>query len=150
MGTSSLRRYSFRSAASCIIPSIVVTKKKFTPDGQFSKWKFRQTAGGHRQYQPSDTENSAPTVDPCSFFTLLSVASQRRMGMKTIDFTGAFLIPDLPDPNQYMKFNLEQTKALVNMYPEFQSFVRATDGHLYVRLTHSLFWAFARLLVSGI
>lgn len=120
-----------------VIPSLLVMKQKFLPDGKPDKWKARVAAGGHKQVINPWTDISSPTGRTSSFFTMLNIGLVKRMKPHVIDIKGAYLHSNI-DEKVYMKFNNDQTQQLLQLKEEYGKYVTA-KGELTVQLLKGLY-----------
>ena len=102
-----------RFELSKMIPCSNFTVIKYKPDGTIDKVKSRVVAGGHRQHQEQGVDNSSPTIDLTSFWTLLSFANHYTMKCMTIDVKGAYLKVPIENQNQLMKLNKKLSNLLM-------------------------------------
>lgn len=72
-----------------VISSKLFTKAKYSPDGEFEKWKARLVAGGHLQKREDYTyaETSSPTVGVTSVLAVSAIAAKEKRKTATADFT---------------------------------------------------------------
>ena len=120
-----------------LIPSQMIVKMKFLPNGQPDKIKARLVAGGHRQTPMADAATYAPTSNYTNVLINLNLASYQRKHLATIDIKGAYLHADLQS-NIYMKLDKQIAKYLIQLDPTFHPFLHQ-DGHLVVALRKSLY-----------
>jgi hypothetical protein len=120
-----------------IIPSKMILKMKFKPDGSPDKFKGRLAAGGHREIIDPSEELYSPTVDISSFFTIIGIASKRKMKIQSSDVKGAYLETVYKGRPIHMRFNKEMTKIIIVIAPELTQFV--VDGCLIVKLCKAIY-----------
>ena len=100
-----------------VIPSHIIIKEKFLPDGSFSKLKARLVAGGHMQDNSSIYTDSTYAPTP-KFHHILSIIA-RLVGdgyqMETADFESAYLNATI-DGDIYMLLDINVTKILLQLY----------------------------------
>lgn len=136
----SYNRLSYRQLKG-VISSQLFTKAKFSPDGEFEKWKARLVAGGHMQNREEYTysETSSPTVSATSILTVASIAAKEGRKTATIDFTAAYLNAKMGDEREIlMRLSKESSKVLCLLVPAYREFVRE-DGTMIVKLTKALY-----------
>jgi hypothetical protein len=121
-----------------IIPSHMVMKMKYLPDGNEDKMKGRLAAGGNFERQGAETDNTSPTVNTTSFMILLAIASKIKAKMQAIDVKGACLKVALKNQHQYMTINKKIAKILVDMDSEYRGY-QNVDGSIIVRLKKALY-----------
>jgi hypothetical protein len=81
-----------------VIPSLWVLKVKLDSDGQIEKYKARCVAGGHRQIQGVDyDESSSPTLKQTAFKFALSFGAQMNLEIDQFDFTQAYINASLKE-----------------------------------------------------
>ena len=123
-----------------IITSSMFLKDKFSPQGEFEKFKARLVAGGHLQDRSVYSVKSAPTVNTTSVFAIAGIAGQEGRAVAKADFPSAFLHSHMPDdqPEVIVRLNKFETKVLVAINPEYKKFVRK-DGTCLVKLNRALY-----------
>jgi hypothetical protein len=122
-----------------IIPCSEFTIVKYKPDGSVDKVKSRVVAGGHKQQQDEGVDNSSPTVDLTSFWTLLSLASFNKFKCMTVDVKGAYLKVEIENQQQLMKINKRLTNLIIDLDPDFKRYQSPKDGSMIVRLKKALY-----------
>ena len=108
---------SMISNSSKIIPSHIILKEKYNPDGSFSKLKARLVAGGHMQDPSSIYIDS--TYSPTPKFQHILAVITKLIGqgyvMETADFESAYLNSPI-DGEIYMLLDAHVTKILLKLY----------------------------------
>ncbi len=98
-----------------VIPSSIFLKNKFDASGNFIKIKARLVANGNFE---KDTlmdkfQHASPTVCLNIVTIMLQVAAVKKLNIRTIDVTGAYLHADLPvDKNIYMYISKEVSSIM--------------------------------------
>jgi hypothetical protein len=124
-----------------VISSKLFTKAKYSPDGEFEKWKARLVAGGHMQNREEYTylETSSPTVGITSILTIAAIAAKERRKTATVDFTAAYLNAEMTEGKKIlMRLSREASSILCMLVPEYKTYLR-DDGTVIVRLTKALY-----------
>jgi hypothetical protein len=86
-----------------VIPSRPIFKQKLGPDGEIQKFKARIVAGGHKQVQGVNYEETfAAAAKIGSIRVVLAHAAQRDWDIDQVDVVGAYLNADL-DEEVYME-----------------------------------------------
>jgi hypothetical protein len=122
-----------------IIPCSEFTIVKYKPDGSVDKVKSRVVAGGHKQMQDETVDNSSPTIDLTSFWTLLSLASYQKFKCMTIDVKGAYLKVEIENRQQLMKINKRLTNLVIELDSSFKKYQNPKDGSMIVKLQKALY-----------
>ena len=124
-----------------VISSKLFTKAKFSPDGEFEKWKARLVAGGHmqRREEYSHADTSSPAVGTTSLFTVAAIAAKENRKTATVDFTAAYLNADMKEGKLIlMRLSRETSHILCLLVPAYKRFLRE-DGTMIVKLTKALY-----------
>jgi hypothetical protein len=124
-----------------IISSIIFIKNKYRADGTFEKTKARLAARGDQQHSTvfSD-DNSSPTAQLTSLFTILSIATKYQCYVQSVDVPGAYLHAKLKKDDHiymYLPRECESIWCELNDQPikEYQH-----DNHkIYVKLNKALY-----------
>ena len=124
-----------------VISSKLFTKAKFSPDGEFEKWKARLVAGGHMQNREeyTHTETSSPAVGATAVLTVAAIAAKERRKTATIDFTAAYLNANMKEDKLIlMRLSKETSGILCLLVPAYREYLK-DDGTMIVRLTKALY-----------
>ena len=120
-----------------VIPSQMFTIAKETSTGEFSKWKSRLVAGGHREFVEPGMDNSSPTAAKEALFAAIGLVSNRGMLLQSVDVKGAYLKAEL-HKRQFMKLNRKLSDMLCGISPEFEK-CRDAKGCCIVKLKKALY-----------
>jgi len=124
-----------------VISSKLFTKVKFSPDGEFEKWKARLVAGGHMQNREEYTyaETSSPTVGTTAILTVAAIAAKEKRKTATVDFTAAYLNAKMTEGKLIlMRLSKETSVVLCLLVPAYRAYLRP-DGTMIVKLTKALY-----------
>jgi len=120
-----------------IIPSQMLLKEKYLPDGSLDKVKARLVAGGHKQQSIDSSQRYAPTTSFTNVLLNLNIASYKQNKISTIDIKGAYLHAQLNNVI-YMTLNKSIAKQLISLYPQFAKYL-LPNGSIIVMLQKSLY-----------
>ena len=101
-----------------VISSKLFTKAKFSPDGEFEKWKARLVAGGHMQNREeyTHTETSSPAVGATAVLAVAAIAAKERRKTATIDFTAAYLNASMKDDKLILMRLSKETSGILCLH----------------------------------
>ena len=90
-------------------------KDKFTASSAFDKYKARMVAGGNRQDKSLYDDLRSPTIATSHVLTIV----------KTSDFAGAYLMPEMTDSYVpvYMVIDADMAKLLCQLDPSYKDFL---------------------------
>lgn len=116
----------------------MMIKEKFTPTGEFIKFKARAVANGAFQDSSKyEFGNSSPTCSITSVFSLMGIFAKEERKIATVDITGAYLNAEM-DKDLYMVLN----KKIASIYCDIDKNAKNVlnhDGKLYVKLNKALY-----------
>jgi hypothetical protein len=119
------------------IPSTMFVKRKTTATGDFSKFKARLVAGGHRQRKDPTRTFYSPTASASSILTIIAIAASEGRQVVTVDINGAYLLADMDD-EVYMTLSPLLSKRLCDIQPDYKRFVNG-KGMITVKLLKALY-----------
>ena len=120
-----------------IIPSQMIIKMKYLPNGLPDRMKARLVAGGHKQAPLDFNDRYAPTTTFTNVMVHLNICSYEKRSLATIDIKGAYLHASLNNAI-YMKIDKRCSKILVELNPSFSQFMN-NKGIIVVKLLKTLY-----------
>ena len=118
-----------------VIPAKMLTTLKTNAAGQVTKVKGRLVACGNFSATESEFEISSPTPDLSSIWTLLGLASFRKMKVASCDVKSAFLKADLMGLESFVRLS----RKLADSLDEVLTCEREPDGSVVMKLLRPLY-----------
>ena len=129
-----------REERKSVIRSSMFMKDKFTPSGQFEKYKARLVAGGDQQDKRLYENLSSPTASTTSLFTVAAIAASENRHVTCMDIGGAYLNADMSPTGVRVRMRLDKllSSILIRLDKSYESYVEK-DGTMVVELDKALY-----------
>jgi hypothetical protein len=120
-----------------VIPTFMIYKQKFHPDGSLDKYKARLVASGDFQDKDVYDNVSSPTMSLTSLFMIIGIAVKEGRVKANGDVVGAFLIPKLKK-SVHARLPKAIVPLLIEEFPDLSEYV-LPNGSMIVLLQHALY-----------
>ena len=122
-----------------LIRSHMFMKDKYSPAGEFLKWKARLVAGGDTQDKSIYDDLSSPTVSLDSVFAIIAIAALENRKLATVDITGAYLECVLPPEDEVFMVLDATIVAILNKLDPKANQYKTDTGEVVVKLKRALY-----------